>query len=78
MKTRLSKALAKAGIASRRAAEELIVAGAVRVNGETIRIPQFPVDPSIDLIEYKNRRIELLEHLSYYICLLYTSPSPRD
>ncbi len=67
MKTRLSKALAKAGIASRRAAEELIVAGAVRVNGETIRIPQFPVDPSIDLIEYKNRRIELLEHLSYYI-----------
>lgn len=67
MKTRLSKALAKAGIASRRAAEELISAGAVRVNGETIRIPQFQVDPSIDAIEYKSRRIEMPEHFSYYI-----------
>ena len=67
MKTRLSKALAKAGIASRRAAEELILAGAVRVNGETIRTPQFQVDPSIDAIEYKSRRIEMPEHFSYYI-----------
>lgn len=67
MKIRLSKALAKAGIASRRAAEELIVAGSVRVNGETLRIPQSPVDPSIDVIEYKNRRIEFPEDFSYYI-----------
>lgn len=67
MKTRLSKALAKAGMASRRAAEELIIAGLIRVNGEIIRIPQFPVDPSMDAIEYKNRKIEFPEEFSYYI-----------
>ncbi|MBI3212072.1 MAG: rRNA pseudouridine synthase [Simkania negevensis] len=40
IKKRLSKALAAAGIASRRKAEELIVAGQVEVNGEVIKIPQ--------------------------------------
>lgn len=67
MKTRLSKALAKAGIASRRAAEELIFAGMVRVNGETILLPQFQVDPAIDTIEYKNRRIQVDEKFFYYV-----------
>ncbi len=37
---RLSKALARAGIASRRAAEELIFNGHVKVNGKTVRLPQ--------------------------------------
>ena len=38
---RLQRALARAGVASRRAAEELIVAGRVRVNGAvaTIGVP---------------------------------------
>ena len=35
MKERLQKLISGAGIASRRAAEELILAGRVRVNGET-------------------------------------------
>lgn len=67
MKTRLSKALAKSGIASRRAAEELIFAGMVRVNGETILLPQFQVDPTTDTIEYKNRPIEVKKNFFYYV-----------
>lgn len=67
MKIRLSKALAKAGISSRRRAEELIFAGLVQVNGETIRLPQFIVDPAIDIIEYKNRAIVIQNTFFYYI-----------
>lgn len=67
MKTRLSKALAKSGIASRRAAEELIFAGMVRVNGEIIRLPQFQVDPTLDTIEYKNSKISFNRNFFYYV-----------
>jgi 23S rRNA pseudouridine2605 synthase len=41
---RLAKHLAHAGVASRRAAEALIVAGRVRVDGELVRDPAHPVD----------------------------------
>lgn len=67
MKTRLSKTLAKAGIASRRAAEELIFAGLVQVNGETIRLPQFMVDPATDTIKYKNRQVAVQDNFFYYV-----------
>lgn len=40
---RLSKALAAAGVASRRACEELIFQGRVQVNGVTVKIPQTQV-----------------------------------
>ncbi len=49
---RLSKALAAAGIASRRACEEIIFMGRVQVNGETIKIPQ-------TLVDWENDRIML-------------------
>lgn len=49
-KKRLSKALAGAGVASRRAAEDLIFMGRVQVNGETIRVPQTLVDFDFDRI----------------------------
>lgn len=35
--------IARAGIASRRRAEDLITEGKVKVNGEVIRMPQHPV-----------------------------------
>lgn len=41
MNTRLAKFIADSGVASRRGAEELIVAGAVSVNGEIIDTPVF-------------------------------------
>jgi 23S rRNA pseudouridine2605 synthase len=46
---RIQRALARAGIASRRKAEELIAAGHVSVNGERAQIGQI-VDPSTDQI----------------------------
>lgn len=46
---RIHRALARAGIASRRNAEELVAAGRVRVNGEVARTGQ-SVDPARDVI----------------------------
>ena len=46
---RIQRALARAGVASRRKAEELIAAGRVRVNGVVAHTGQ-PVDPSRDTI----------------------------
>jgi len=46
---RIQRALARAGVASRRRAEELIAAGRVQVNGELARVGQ-TVDPDADRI----------------------------
>jgi 23S rRNA pseudouridine2605 synthase len=51
---RVQRALARAGIASRRKAEELIAAGRVTVNGETAQIGQV-VDPGKDRIVVDGR-----------------------
>lgn len=40
--------LARAGVASRRAAEEIIVSGKVRVNGEVVLVPQHQVIHNVD------------------------------
>jgi 23S rRNA pseudouridine2605 synthase len=48
---RLNKALAHAGLCARRKADELIFAGAVRVNGEVVIEPGRRVDPGRDKIE---------------------------
>lgn len=45
---RLQKLLAEAGVASRRAAEQIILAGRVRVNGEPVRLLGTKVDPLHD------------------------------
>jgi len=50
------RALARAGVASRRHAEELVAAGRVMVNGELARIGQ-SVDPDRDRIEVDGARI---------------------
>ncbi len=47
---RLSKALAAAGVASRRACEEMIFEGRITVNGEVVKIPQTLVDWESDRI----------------------------
>lgn len=53
---RVQRALARAGVASRRHAEELIAAGRVTVNGEVAQIGQ-SVDPARDRIEVDGARI---------------------
>src|SRR4030095_15001210 len=47
---RLQKIIAEAGIASRRAAEQIILAGRVDVNGETVRTLGRKVQPGIDRV----------------------------
>lgn len=49
-KQRLSKIMAQAGIASRRASEEIIFDGRVTVNGEVVLLPQTMVDSSDKII----------------------------
>ena len=54
---RIHRALARAGIASRRKAEELVAAGRVQVNGEVARTGQ-SVDPSVDRITVDGKLLQ--------------------
>lgn len=66
-KKRLSKALAAAGIASRRAAEEIIFEGRVKVNGAVQKIPQTMVDWDNDTILVDEEPIRGEDKKVYYI-----------
>jgi len=55
---RLQKILSAAGVASRRASEQMILDGRVMVNGETIRALGSKADPSKDVIKVDGRRIK--------------------
>ena len=57
MKERLQKLIAQAGIASRRAAEELIRSGDVSVNGSTVTELGTKADPEQDHIKVRGRLI---------------------
>lgn len=57
MEERLQKLIAAAGIASRRHAEELIMAGDVTVNGEVIKTLGAKADPERDHIKVRGRLI---------------------
>jgi 23S rRNA pseudouridine2605 synthase len=63
---RLQKVLARAGIASRRHAEDLIRDGRVRVAGEVVTRQGLQVDPARDLIEVDGRRVTA-EPLAYVL-----------
>jgi 23S rRNA pseudouridine2605 synthase len=58
---RLQKVLAQAGVASRRAAEELIAEGRVSVDGEVVRQMGMRIDPSIAVVRVDGSRVELRE-----------------
>ncbi len=66
-KKRLSKALAAAGIASRRAAEELIFEGRVKVNGQVVTVPQTLVDWENDAISVDETPLKGEERKVYFI-----------
>lgn len=63
---RLQKILAARGVASRRQAEQLIVAGRVRVNGRVVKDLGSKADPHRDRIEVDGRRI-VPQKLAYYL-----------
>ena len=56
---RLQKVLAGAGVASRRVAEEMIVAGRVRVNGLIVTELGSRLDPMTDLVDVDGTAIQL-------------------
>lgn len=66
MKNRLSKTLAAAGIASRRACEELIFSGRVKVNGLTVLLPQTMVGPG-DSLSVDGEPVTEAEKKVYYM-----------
>jgi 23S rRNA pseudouridine2605 synthase len=54
---RLQKIMAAAGVASRRASEQLITAGRVQVNGQTVTELGSKADPSVDRITVDGRLV---------------------
>jgi pseudouridine synthase len=58
---RIQKILAKAGIASRREAERMMVEGRVSVNGKVVQTLGFKADPSKDHIKVDGKRLAPFE-----------------
>ena len=56
---RLQKYLSRAGVASRRRAETMMIAGRVRVNGVVAREVGVSVDPEHDVVEVDGRRVSI-------------------
>jgi 23S rRNA pseudouridine2605 synthase len=67
MKERLQKILSAAGVASRRAAETLILEGRVSVNGATVRELGSKADVSADDIRVDGRRVKLPARRRYLL-----------
>lgn len=66
-KQRLSKVLAAAGVASRRACEELIFEGRVQVNGKVILLPQHHVSAETDRISVDGETVGKAQGKVYYL-----------
>jgi pseudouridine synthase len=64
---RLQKIISTAGVASRRAAEKLILDGRVSVNGQVVRELGSKADPDIDEIRVDDRRIKKAARLRYFL-----------
>jgi pseudouridine synthase len=64
---RLQKILSRAGVASRRHSEELIVAGRVTVNGVTVRELGSRADAGTDDVRVDGRRIQIPRHHRYIL-----------
>jgi 23S rRNA pseudouridine2605 synthase len=63
---RIHRALARAGIASRRKAEELVAAGRVRINGEVARTGQ-SVEPGKDVITVDGKPVRMPAQAKWYV-----------
>ncbi len=68
---RLQKYMADSGLMSRRAAEEEILRGAVKVNGITAEIGQ-KIDPATDTVEYRGKVIK--SGFKKYIYVMLNKP----
>ena len=66
---RINKALADAGICSRRRADELIAAGRVNVNGEPVASPGLQVTPGTDKLEVDGKPVQPIAQAPCYLLL---------
>jgi 23S rRNA pseudouridine2605 synthase len=64
---RLQKILSQAGIASRRASEQMMLDGRVTVNGTTVRELGTKADPARDDIRVDGSRVKISEHHRYIL-----------
>src|SRR5437764_6788744 len=64
---RLQKILSQAGIASRRASEQMMLEGRVTVNGVTVRELGTKADPARDDIRVDGSRVKIAEHHRYIL-----------
>lgn len=64
---RLNRFLSQAGIASRRAAEKIILNGELTLNGVVVWELGTQVDPLVDKVCYKGKPISLVESHLYYL-----------
>jgi 23S rRNA pseudouridine2605 synthase len=69
MRERLQKIIGRAGIASRRHAEQLILSGQVRVNGVVVRELGSKADPATDKIEAAGRTVGAATQRNIYLGL---------
>ena len=69
MQERLQKIIGRAGIASRRHAEKLILSGQVRVNGVVVRELGTKADPATDKIEAAGRTVGTVAQRNVYLAL---------
>ena len=67
MMERLQKMIARAGIASRRHAEDLIVEGKVQVNGKVVTELGTKVDPARDHVKVDGKRIQVESQKIYLL-----------
>ena len=74
MEERLQKLIAAAGLASRRKAEELILAGEVTVNGQVVRELGTKADPTRDHIKVRGKLINPLLEKKEKIYVLLNKP----
>src|SRR5260370_42240815 len=74
MLERLQKIISRAGIASRRHAEQLILSGQVGVNGHVVRELGSKADPETDRIEAGGRRVPSREEQQEKVVLLLHKP----
>lgn len=66
-KVRINRALAQAGVASRRGAEKLIRAGRVTLNGKAVTSLATTVDTASDVLTLDGKRLNFAEKHHYYL-----------
>ena len=64
---RLQRFMARAGVKSRRASEQLIEEGRVSVNGQVVTKQGVKVDPEHDVVEVDGKRIRMFEGEAYLV-----------